>query len=225
MDLNHPSPAPGLDSVATNQLEKMEVAMVSMVKCIHSLGKQAARKHEDEDDDHDDDSQSSLNQNNVLDFFQGCIKVNSVCVNPMSDNIGKDNDHPPERPPGSPCDADENDSEVHVPFDSHRYPDGQHVPMYMRPPSSQPRNRTHDRQHQKKKFSRSRSTKPNKLNLISPLPDFQLHSLHHLLKYDRVQSCADKSSAGSDHTSKHKHHSVCHLNPTSATRRCDTTIK
>ena len=94
----------------------------------------------------------------------------------------------------------------------------------MRPTSSPPRNRTHDRKHQKKKFSRSRSTKPNKLNLISALPDFQLNSLHHLFKYDRVQSRADKSSAGSNHNSKHKHHSVCHLNPTSAIRR-DSPIK
>ena len=57
------------------------------------------------------------------------------------------------------------------------------------------------------------------MNLISPLPDFQLYASHHLLKYDHKQSCADKSSAGSNHTSKHKHHSVCHLNPTSASRR------
>ena len=48
--------------------------MVNMVKCIHSLGKCAARKHDDEDDDHDDDSQSSINQNNVLDFFRGAQK-------------------------------------------------------------------------------------------------------------------------------------------------------
>ena len=146
----------------------------------------------------------------------------------MSDNIGKDNSHPPGRPPGSPCntdDADENDYEEYVPFDPHRYPDGQHGAMYMRSLSSPLRNCTHDRKHQKKKFSRSRSTKPNKLNLISPLPDFQLNSLHHLLTYDRVQSRADKSSAGNNHTSKNKHYSVCHLNPTSASRQCDSTIK
>ena len=143
----------------------------------------------------------------------------------MSDNIGKNNSHPPRRPPGSPGDADKKDYKEHVPFDPHRYPDGQHGEMHMRPPLSPPRNYTHDHKHQKKKFSKSRSNKPNKLNLISLLPDFQLNSLHHLLKYDRVQSRADKSSAGSDHTSKHKHHSVCHLNPTSATRRRDSTIK
>ena len=34
----------------------------------------------------------------------------------------------------------------------------------------------------------------------------------------REQSRADKSSAGSDHTSVHKHHPVCYLNPTSAAR-------
>ena len=32
------------------------------------------------------------------------------------------------------------------------------------------------------------------------------------------KSCAKKSSAGNDHTSVHKHHPVCHLNPTSAAR-------
>ena len=88
----------------------------------------------------------------------------------------------------------------------------------MRPPSSPPKNHTHNRKHQKKKGSRSRRTKPNKLNLLSPLPDFCLHSVHHSVKFDRDQSCADKSSAGSNHTSIHKHHSVSHLNPTSAIR-------
>ena len=76
-----------------------------------------------------------------------------VNVSPMSDNIGKDNNHPPGRPPGSPYDADENDYDKHVPFDPHRYPDGKHGAMYMRPPLSPPRNRTHDRKHQKNKFS------------------------------------------------------------------------
>ena len=83
---------------------------------------------------------------------------------------------------------------------------------------------THDRKHQKKKGSRSRQHNPNKLNLLSPLPDFRLHSVHHLLNYDREQSRADKFSAGSDHTSINKHHQVYHLNPTSATR-LDATIK
>ena len=41
----------------------------------------------------------------------------------------------------------------------------------------------------------------------------------------KIQSRADKSSAGSNHTSIHKHHPVCHVNPTSATRRLDATIK
>ena len=157
-----------------------------------------------------------------------------MCVNPCSDTLGKDIGHPPGRPPGSPCDqgdADENDYyeehendyyEEHVPFDPQCYPDGQHGAMNMKPPLLPPRNRTHDRKHQKKKFSWSRSTKPNKLNLISPLPDFKLNSSHHLFKYDHKQSRADKLSAGSNHTSKHKHHSVCHLNPTSALRHCPT---
>ena len=61
MDLNPPSSAPALDSVATNRLDEMEGVMVSVVKCLHSLGTRSAWKHDDEDNDHDDDSLSSLN--------------------------------------------------------------------------------------------------------------------------------------------------------------------
>ena len=68
--------------------------------------------------------------------------------------------------------AEEVDVEQHIPFDSNRYADGANASLYMRPPSSPPKNRTHDRKHQKKKGSRSRQNKPNKLNLLSPLPDF-----------------------------------------------------
>ena len=74
MDLNPPSQAPGMDSVAANRLEKMEVKMNNMVKCIHSLGIHAALKNNDEDDDHDDDSQSPLNHTNMMDFFRGAEK-------------------------------------------------------------------------------------------------------------------------------------------------------
>ena len=45
------------------------------------------------------------------------------------------------------------------------------------------------------------------------------------MKYDRNQSCADKLSAGSNHSSIHKHHTVCHLNSTIATKRSDAKIK
>ena len=41
----------------------------------------------------------------------------------------------------------------HVPFDSNRYADGANALLHMRPPSSPPRNSTHDRKHQKKKGS------------------------------------------------------------------------
>ena len=74
VDLNPPSSAPGLDSVATNRLDKMEGAMVSMVKCLHSLGVRSAWKYDDEDDDHDDDSLLSLNQHNMLDFLKAALK-------------------------------------------------------------------------------------------------------------------------------------------------------
>ena len=74
VDLNPPSSALGLDSVATNQLDKMEGVMVSVVKCLHSLETGSARKHDDEDNDHDDDSLSSLNQTNMLDFLKGALK-------------------------------------------------------------------------------------------------------------------------------------------------------
>ena len=46
-------------------------------------------------------------------------------------------------------------------------------------------------------------TMPNKLDLISSLPDCQLNSVHHLSKYDGHQSRADKSSAGSNHSFQH----------------------
>ena len=45
-------------------------------------------------------------------FYPSDTPTSILCVNPNSDNIGKDIGHPPGRPPGSPCDqndADEND--------------------------------------------------------------------------------------------------------------------
>ena len=95
----------------------------------------------------------------------------------------------------------------------------------MQPPSSPPRNRTHVRKHQKKEGSHSRRTKPDKLNFMSPLLNFRLHSVHHSVKYDRGQSYADKSSTGSNHSSIHKDHTAYHLNLTIATRRSDAKIK
>ena len=53
-------------------------------------------------------------------------------------------------------DADEVDVEQHVPFDSNHYADGVNALLYMRPPSSPPRNRTHDKEHQKRERSRCR---------------------------------------------------------------------
>ena len=146
-------------------------------------------------------------------------------MSPISNKHSKDISPSTGRPPGSNCDADENEYEELVRFDPSYYPDDSNGLMYMQPPSSPPRNSIHDYKHQKKKGSRSRSTEPNKLNLISPLPDFRLNSIHHILKYDREQSRANKSSAISNHTSIHKHYPVCHLNPTIATRRPDATIK
>ena len=146
-------------------------------------------------------------------------------MSPIFDENSKDIGQSPGLPPVSNCDANENDYDKLVPFDPSRYPDGANGAMYMWPLSSPPRNYTHDCKHQKKKGACSRSTKPNKLNLILPLPDFRLNSIHHLLKYDKEQSRAGKSSTGSNHTSIHKHHPVCHLNPTIATRRLDATIK
>ena len=46
--------------------------------------------------------------------------------------------------------GDQVDVEQHVPFDSSCYPNGTSAPLYMTLPSSPPRNRTHDRKHQKK---------------------------------------------------------------------------
>ena len=76
--------------------------------------------------------------------------------------------------------------EQHVPFNSNRYPDSANDSLYMSPTSSPPRNQTYDRKHRKKKLgSYSRRTKPNKLNLIAPLPDYQLNSNYYSLKYNR----------------------------------------
>ena len=96
-----------------------------------------------------------------------------MCVNPYSDNIGKDPGQPPGHHPGPFCNhndnvsgndyyEDKNENELiifeeikddyyteHVPFNHHHYPDGQHSAMYMKPPLLLPRNRTHDRKHQK----------------------------------------------------------------------------
>ena len=63
------------------------------------------------------------------------------------------------------------------------------------------------------------------MKLISPLPDCKLNSVHHSLKYDREQSRADKSSAGSNHTPSKKHHNVYYLNPTIVTRRSAAKMK
>ena len=116
--------------------------------------------------------------------------------------------------------GDQVDVKEHVPFDSSCYPNGTSASLYMTPPSSPPRNFTHDQKHQKKKLgSHSCCKRPNKLKLILPLPDCKFNSVHHSLKYDREQSCADKSSAGTNHTSSKKHHNVCHLNPTIITRQ------
>ena len=125
----------------------------------------------------------------------------------------------------SSFDTNKVDFEEHVPFNSSCYPGGSNASFYIQPFSLPPRNRTHVRKYQKKKGSCSCRTKPNKLNLIMSLPDVRLHSIHHLVKYDRDQSCADKSSAGSNHSSINKHHTVCHLNPIIATRRSDAKIK
>ena len=63
------------------------------------------------------------------------------------------------------------------------------------------------------------------MKLISPLPGCKLNSVHHSLKYDREQSCADKSFADSNHTSSNKYHRVCHHNPTNVTRQTAAKMK
>ena len=52
-------------------------------------------------------------------------------------------------------DTNEVDVEQHAPFDASQYPDGAKASLYIRPPSSPPRNQTHDRRHRKKKGSYS----------------------------------------------------------------------
>ena len=84
----------------------------------------------------------------------------------------------------SSFDANKIDCEGHAPFDSSGYPNGANTSLYTKPPSSRPTNPTHDRKYQKKKGSHSCRTKPDKLKLISPLPNFRLHSIHYSVKYD-----------------------------------------
>ena len=62
----------------------------------------------------------------------------------ISNNNSKDIGQSPGRPPGSTCDADENDYDKRVPFDPNRYPDGANGAMYMQPPLLPPQNCTHD---------------------------------------------------------------------------------
>ena len=84
---------------------------------------------------------------------------------------------------------------------------------------------THNWKHQKKKLGQhSCRTKPNKLDLIAPLPNCQLNSIHHSLNYDRKQSCAD-SSAGINHTSHKKHHDSWNLNLSIGNRRYTAKMK
>lgn len=112
-----------------------------------------------------------------------------------------------------------------VSFDPSRYPDGEHGFMYMPSPFSfTSGTRTHDWNHQKKKSGQNSSwTKPNKLDLILPLPDWKLNFVHHLSKYD--QSRANKIYAGSNHTSDKNHHDSYHLNPSLGNRRYAAKMK
>ena len=68
-------------------------------------------------------------------------------MSPISDKNSKDIGPSTGRPPGYNCDTDENDYEKLVPFDPSRYPEGANGEIYMQPPSSPPRNCTHDRKH------------------------------------------------------------------------------
>ena len=80
-------------------------------------------------------------------------------MSPISNKNRKDIGPSTRRPPGSNCDAVENDYEELVPLNPGRYLDGANSLVYMQPPSSPPRNCTHDCKHQKKKGFCSRSTK------------------------------------------------------------------
>ena len=90
---------------------------------------------------------------------------------------------------GCPSDDDSpinEDVEQYVPFDSGRFLDcahGAHSSMYMKPPSCSPKCQRYTRNHQQKRLGQhSRWTKPNKLTLIPPLPNNQVHSNYHLVK-------------------------------------------
>ena len=96
----------------------------------------------------------------------------------------------------------------------------------MKPSSPSPKNQRFARKHQKKKLGQtSCHVRHSKLNIITPLPDSQVHSNYHSVKYERKESRSDKSSAGSNHDSKNKHHTSCHLNPSGLQRRYANSIK
>ena len=94
-------------------------------------------------------------------------------MSPKSENRSNSHGPPTGRPPGSDVnvnefevtkelfdkvmaldksmfDVDEDDVEQHVSFNSSHYSDGENASLYMILPLSLPRNRTHDRKHQKR---------------------------------------------------------------------------
>ena len=74
MDLIPPSPSPVDDPDVNTRMDKMDVMMMDMIKCIHSIARHSPRNNEDDGGDYDDDSQSSLNKKNLSDFYQGAHK-------------------------------------------------------------------------------------------------------------------------------------------------------
>ena len=80
------------------------------------------------------------------------------------------------------------DFEQHIPFDSSRHPDCAYGSMYMVSSSPPPVIRSFDRKHWKKKLRQhSGLIKPNKFDLISPLPYYQMKSSQ--VEARQVEAC------------------------------------
>ena len=71
MDLIPPSLSPVNDPSINDRMDKMDVMMMDMIKCIHSIGRHSKQNDEDDGGGYDDDSQSSLKKKNLLDFRKG----------------------------------------------------------------------------------------------------------------------------------------------------------
>ena len=113
-----------------------------------------------------------------------------------------------------------NQPDLYVPFDSNRFSNGDHSSLYNSPTTRKRHGSPIDPKHSKKSLGRrSRRSKPTVESPISPIPDDRMKSNYHHERYDWLSSRANKSSAGSNHTSAAKGRS-CHYDPKVHRRKC-----